>query len=152
MVIRLIIFLAINFGGLAIGGFFTGSGVVSDWYTGLKKAPWTPPGWFFGLAWTTIMIFYSIYLSNLWTLAENKKFFIGLFALQFLLNVTWNPIFFYYQNVNLGLLTICVLTFLIGYSLFGFWKTMQLKSMLILPYFIWLIVASSLNADILIKN
>jgi hypothetical protein len=36
---RIIIFLLINFGALAIGSFFTGKGVPSDWYEGLIKAP-----------------------------------------------------------------------------------------------------------------
>ena len=45
MIIQLIIFLLLNFGALALGGLFTGSGVSSDWYNGLNKAPWTPPGW-----------------------------------------------------------------------------------------------------------
>lgn len=39
MILRLIVFLAINFGALAIGGIFTGSGVPSDWYQNLNKAP-----------------------------------------------------------------------------------------------------------------
>ena len=45
MIYRLIAFLLLNFGALAIGGFFTGKGVTSDWYADLLKAPWTPPGW-----------------------------------------------------------------------------------------------------------
>ena len=57
----LIVFLTINFGGLAIGQVWTGDGVTSNWYTSLNQAPWTPPGWVFGLAWTTIAITFSIY-------------------------------------------------------------------------------------------
>jgi tryptophan-rich sensory protein len=53
MFYRLIIFLALNFAALAIGGLFTSKGVSSDWYAGIAKAPWTPPGWAFGAAWTT---------------------------------------------------------------------------------------------------
>jgi len=55
MIYRLITFLLLNFGALAVGGFFTGKGVPSYWYSDLIKAPWTPPGWVFGFAWTTIM-------------------------------------------------------------------------------------------------
>jgi len=39
MAIRIIIFLLINFGALALGGLFTGKGVPSDWYQELNKAP-----------------------------------------------------------------------------------------------------------------
>ena len=38
------------------------NGPQTDWYSNLNKAPWTPPGWVFGFAWTTIMLCFSIYL------------------------------------------------------------------------------------------
>ena len=47
-----ILFLIINFGGLAIGNWFMNNGPISEWYLNLNKAPWTPPGWVFGVAWT----------------------------------------------------------------------------------------------------
>ena len=46
---QLVIFALLNFGALAIGGLFTGGGVSSEWYASLNKAPWTPPGWVFGI-------------------------------------------------------------------------------------------------------
>ena len=152
MIYRLIIFFVLNFGALALGGFFTGKGVPSDWYEGLAKAPWTPPGWVFGAAWTVIMIFFSIYMANLWPSIKNKNLLVGLFAVQWILNVGWNPTFFYYHNVLAGLFVIAALTILVGCFLFIFWPEMKLKSILILPYFIWLLIATSLNAFILLKN
>ena len=44
------------------------------------------------------------------------------------------------------------LTVLIGFYLFNYWPDLKLKSILILPYFIWLLIATSLNAYILFKN
>ena len=41
------------------------NGPQTEWYLNLNKAHWTPPGWVFGAAWTTIMICFSIYLSYL---------------------------------------------------------------------------------------
>ena len=66
MVLRLFIFLVINFGALAVGGYFTNDAVTSDWYLEMEKAPWTSLGWVFGAAWTAIMICFSIYLACLW--------------------------------------------------------------------------------------
>ena len=65
MILRILLFLIINFGGLFIGGLFTGEGVPSDWYQNLNKAPWNPPGWVFGAAWTTVMICFSVYMAIL---------------------------------------------------------------------------------------
>lgn len=152
MITRLLIFLAINFGALGIGGFFTGKGVPSDWYVNLDKAPWTPPGWMFGFAWTTIMICFSLYLAYLWPKTENKSFLIGVFVVQWILNVMWNPIFFYYHQTLLGLIVISLLTIVVAYFMFNYWSIIKLKSLLILPYFIWLLIASSLNAYIVIRN
>ena len=152
MTIRLIVFLLLNFGALAIGSFFTSKGVPSEWYTELNKAPWTPPGWMFGFAWTTIMICFSLYLAYLWPLEENKSFLIGLFLVQLLLNISWNPTFFYYHNMLGGLLIITALTAIMWYFLFHYLNILKWKSILVLPYCIWLVIATSLNAYTLLKN
>ena len=152
MIIRLIIFLAINFGALAIGGYFTGKGVPSDWYVSLNKAPWTPPGWVFGFAWTTIMICFSVYIAYLWPMAKNRNLLIALFIIQWILNVGWSPTFFYYHRMLAGLIVISGLTILIGYMLLTYWPDLKIKTVLMLPYFIWLLIAVSLNGYILLKN
>lgn len=152
MKVRIVLFLLLNFGALGIGGLFTGSGVPSDWYTDLEKAPWTPPGWVFGFAWTTIMICFSIYMAYLWSKFEAKNRIIGLYLLQWILNVSWNPLFFYSHNIGIAMFVICSLTILIGYFLYNFWSELKIKSILILPYFIWLLIATSLNGYIYIYN
>lgn len=152
MTLRIIIFLALNFGALALGGLATSSGVSSEWYEGLNKAPWTPPGWVFGAAWTLIMICFSVYMAMLWPTFENKKTILFLFIIQWVLNVSWNPIFFSLHQVGLGFVVILLLTILIGFFLFKYWSQVQYKSLLVLPYFVWLIIASSLNGYILFFN
>lgn len=152
MLIRLVIFLVLNFGALAIGGLFTSKGVPSDWYMELNKAPWTPPGWVFGFAWTSIMICFAVYMAYLWPNIPEKNSIIALFALQWILNVAWNPVFFHFHNVTIGLVVISALTVLVIYMCMAFWPTLKLKSALLLPYVVWLLIATSLNAYILIKN
>ena len=152
MTYRIIIFLLINFLALAIGSFFTSKGVPSIWYEELSKAPWTPPGWFFGFAWTSIMICFSIYMAYLWPTSKNKSLLVTLFLIQWILNTGWNPVFFQFHNVAAGLVIISALTILIGYFFYANWTQLKLKSLLIAPYFIWLIIATSLNAFVLIKN
>ena len=149
---QLIIFLILNFGALGIGGFLMAGEVQGDWYQNLNKAPWTPPGWAFGAAWTTIMICFSIYMANAWITIGNTKILVALFMFQWILNVAWNPLFFKFHQVEAGLLTISALTILIGFFQFGFFGEMRWKSLLILPYFIWLLIATSLNLFILVKN
>jgi tryptophan-rich sensory protein len=152
MIGKLILFLVLNFGALALGGLFTGSGVTSDWYANLNKAPWTPPGWVFGFAWTSIMICFSVYLAQLWPVTENKTFLITLFTLQWILNVVWNPVFFYFHQTGAALLIIVLLTLLVAYFIYHYAPSMKWKTVLISPYFIWLIIATSLNAYAVFKN
>ena len=152
MLIRLAVFLVLNFGALAIGGLLMGEGPQSDWYEQLKKAPWTPPGWSFGVAWTIIMLCFSLYLAFLWPLAENRPLLIGLYALQWLLNVGWNPSFFYFHKALIALVIIIGLTLLIGFFLYFYWSALKAKSLLVLPYLVWLIIATSLNGYIVFNN
>jgi tryptophan-rich sensory protein len=152
MILRTLLFLIINFAALGIGSLFTNSGVSSDWYQTLNKAPWTPPGWVFGAAWTTIMICFSIYMASAYEVVWNKKVLITLFSVQWVLNVLWNPVFFYYHHVIGGLIIITALTLIVGIFLFRYGAVMKLKSLLILPYFFWLLIATSLNAYIFLRN
>jgi len=146
-----ILFLIINFGGLAFGNWFMNNGPISEWYLNLNKAPWTPPGWVFGVAWTIIMICFSVYLGKLFLEQDNSKNRI-VFFIQFLLNVSWNYIFFNQQWVLFGLLNITLLTSLIFIYFFKLSDKVKNYKYLLLPYMIWLCIATSLNLYILIHN
>ncbi len=152
MLKRIILFLLLNFAALAIGGLFTGPGVTSDWYTSLNQAPWTPPGWVFGTAWTSIMIFFALYIAYAYERVKSKKRLVLLFAIQWILNVAWNPIFFEFHQTIAALVTISALTLLTGYMLITYHKNLKILSLMLLPYVIWLCVATSLNGYILFNN
>ena len=146
------IFLAINFGGLAIGSFLMNEGPTSNWYSSLNKAPWTPPGWVFGISWTTIMICFSIYLAKLFTSETNKKLIFNIFLIEFILNVSWNYLFFNQHLVFTALIGIVLLTAVIFYFYFNMSKNIGKMKYLLLPYMIWLCIATSLNFYILVFN
>lgn len=147
----LILFLFINFGGLALGSWLMNNGPNTDWYLNLTKAPWTPPGWVFGAAWTSIMICFSIYLIFLFTKNYNQKKLL-LFSIQFILNVSWNYLFFNKHEIFISLISIILLTALIFFLFFHYYKELNKVSYLLLPYMIWLCIATSLNLYILIHN
>lgn len=149
---RLLLFLLLNFGALGLGAVFTRDGVTSAWYAELEKAPWTPPGWVFGFAWTTIMICFAVYMALLWPETGSKTRLSFLFGWQWLLNVAWNPVFFHFHAQWAGLLVISALTVLIGSLLFLYRSPMRIRSALLLPYFAWLLVATSLNGYIVFNN
>ena len=178
MVKRLLIFGILNFGGLAIGAYFTDPGVASEWYQNMQQAPWTPPGWVFGAAWTTIMICFTIYLALLWEelenqgpstnqapshkssdeirmnsiRAKNKSQLIYLFISALILNVVWNFIFFYLHQVGIAAAVIAALTCIVFFFGFRYWDQMKIKTLLLAPYAIWMCIATSLNVYALVMN
>ena len=152
MILRVVIFLGLNFTALGLGGYLMGEGPSSDWYQKLNQAPWIPPGWVFGAAWTLIMVLYAIFMALAWDKVENKSLLLGLYLFQWILNVGWNPVFFYYHQVLAGLIVICMLTLLVLYFQIKYFPLLRLSSLLITPYVIWLLIATSLNAYIYFNN
>ena len=148
----LIVFLIINFGGLALGNLIMGEGPTGEWYRNLNRAPWTPPGWVFGAAWTLIMLCFSWYLVELFDI-RSSKFLWGIYGFQVLLNVSWNWVFFNQKLTMMALLTLIMLTLVIFYFFITF-RSDRLKTAkyLLLPYMIWLCIAISLNTYVVFNN
>lgn len=149
---RFLLFLFLNFSALAAGSYFTGKGVPSDWYQQLHKAPWTPPGWVFGAAWSFIMLCFSFFMTDVWTVKQLRSILLTLYALQWILNVSWNPVFFHFHLTVAGLVIISLLL-LVTLGLFvTTFRSKPRASLLVLPYIIWLMIATSLNGYIVWNN
>ncbi len=150
---RFIVFLFFNFLALSIGVWLMNDGPQANWYQSLNKAPWTPAGWVFGFAWTTIMILYSFYMAKLsfqYQLLNKKLVFV--YSIQWILNVGWNLVFFNMHNSILGLIVIVLLWLLIGYFTFKHIKSLHYYTLFIAPYLIWMTIATSLNLYIVLNN
>ena len=145
-------FLSLNFLALALGGLFTADGVSSDWYQTLNKAPWTPPGWVFGAAWTFLMCCFTVFMTMRWSKDQDRKKTLFLYSIQWILNVSWNPIFFYFHKNLLGLLDITLLLYVVIFLGITTLRTLRFHTLWILPYVLWLMIATSLNAYILFFN
>lgn len=148
---RLILFLIVNFGALYLGNILQGAGPMSEWYQGLNIAPWTPPGWVFGAAWTLIMICFSFYMALL-VKEKGWNAVLPLFLIQLVLNIIWNPVFFRYEMVIPALVIISLLAIVVFTFLGKYREQLGAKSILIFPYCIWLCIAISLNAYVLLNN
>ena len=145
--------LLINFGGLALGSAWTDPGTSSEWYTTLNQAPWTPPGWVFGAAWFTISVTFSIWGGLIFGKRVYQEELKLLYAASVILNVAWNPTFFYLHatitaGVFIALLGV-ILFFITDITRNGYgWK----YAIFSVPYFLWLMIATSLNWYIVIMN
>lgn len=147
MWIRFLLFLLLNFGALALGSWLMGGNPGTNlWYQQLNKAPWTPPGWVFGAAWFSIMVFFSFFMARITADKSTRQRWILLFCIQFILNVGWNPVFFRWHQLIAGLVVIMLLQVI----LLVMFKTVpayqKTNRLLLIPYIAWLFVAISLNA------
>jgi len=111
----------------------------------------TPPGGVVGLAWTTIAITFSLLMTSFYL--KNSAKSLRLFFPALILNISWNPVFFGLHWVWTGVMVLVLLSYFIyliidsNRKMFG-WKYAWLG----LPYFIWLMVATSLDMYISIMN
>lgn len=150
---RVVLFLVFNFLALWIGTILMKNGPQETWYMSLNQAPWTPPGWVFGAAWTSIMIAFSFYMTELSLQFKWKDSkLIWVYSIQWILNVSWNYVFFNQHQTLLGLIVIIALWLLVGYLTFKHLKKLRYNTLLIAPYLIWLTIATSLNAYVVLYN
>ncbi|MDC0552226.1 tryptophan-rich sensory protein [Flavobacteriaceae bacterium] len=106
---------------------------------------------FFGFAWTFLMTCFAIYLAKLSALVNSSKL-ISIVLIQYFLNLIWNFIFFNKQEIILGLIDIILLTIVVVFIFIKNISIMNKYSLLILPYILWLLIATSLNLYIAIYN
>lgn len=145
---KFVLFLILNFGALFIGAQLMGSPVQNQWYQQIEKAPWTPPGWVFGTAWFTIMTLFSVFLAR--NFQKNSKSWWLIYGFHLLLNISWNPLFFQWHWVIVAMF---ILTFLFITVCWFLWEGKSiLDKLFMLPYFLWLLIAGSLNAYVWIFN
>ena len=147
----ILIFGLLNFGALGIGSLLMGGGPTSQWYEQLNKAPWTPPGWVFGLAWTLLMVCFTVYMA-LAVPKVNSTWIWILFGFQFVTNIAWNYLFFNQHLPFWALVDLILLTGVVWLMFFKFRPVLGLNSFWIAPYMVWLLVAVSLNAYAWLKN
>lgn len=127
---------------------------VSTWYPTLAKPSWTPPAWIFGPVWTClyIMIAISGWLIYRAEYSPDRTIALMLYGGQLTLNFIWSFLFFSLRSPTLGLIDIVLLCLLITLTIIKTWAVRPLASLLLIPYLVWVIYATSLNAGIWLLN
>jgi translocator protein len=142
----------IMFSLAGIGGALTQLG---PWYYALKMPAWQPPGPAFGIIWTTIYILGIISGVLAWRdtnkPAERSKL-LGLFALNYVLNLMWSFLFFKLQRPDWSLVQVGFFWLSILALIVFIWPRNKIASVLLLPYLIWVAIASALNLSIVQLN
>ncbi len=152
-VVKLIISLAVPL----LAGFASTVWTINSiptWYTSLNKPWFSPPNVVFAPVWTTLYILMGLALFLVWRSPRNRTRDAGivLFAAQLAANVAWTFAFFGLQSTLYGLLAIVPLWFLIAATIYQFYKVDKRASYLLIPYIVWVSIATALNASIYVLN
>jgi tryptophan-rich sensory protein len=138
----------------AVGAYLTDS--LSHWYRQeLKKPSRQPPDWAFGPAWSVIFALaaLSFYLGLQASPDEGSRLMvIGLFALNGVANILWNPLFFKLRRPDWALYEVPFLWLSVLALMVALWPISTAASLLLLPYLCWVAFAAYLNLAVVRLN
>ena len=133
----------------SLSGCLSNSGFGNGWYDPLEKPSFQPPGWAFGVVWTTLYALMGVALAMVLRAPASRERSLGLvlFVVQLVLNLGWSPIFFGGGMIDVAFLVILAMNVLVTATIIAFWQVKPLAGMLLLPYLAWLCLATALNHE-----
>lgn len=128
---------------------------ITTWYAALAKPEWTPPNWLFGPVWSTLYVLIGFSLFLVWREGferKDVKFAILIFAIQLILNIGWSLVFFGLNSLLGGFVIILILWLAILANIIAFYMISKPAGIILIPYLVWVSIASYLNYSVLILN
>ena len=141
----LVVAFVLSYATAGIGGALTDLG---PWFYALRQPDWKPPDAAFGIVWTTIFTLCAISAWLAWRAADTpalQRRVLGLFGLNAALNILWSALSFKLQRPDWALLEVVFLWLSIVALIVGLWRLSRPASLLLLPYLVWVSIASMLN-------
>ena len=135
------------------GNYFT-MGSVASWYPTLTKSELTPPGYWFGIVWTTLYILMSIAAWRVWCIQRNGLFTkeLKLWWLQLGLGLLWSATFFGMRDPELGFAVILAVLAAVFATIARFLCIERMAGYMLVPLGLWVSFATYLNAFITFHN
>lgn len=163
-----------------IGSLFT-TPAIPGWYATLNKPWFTPPSWVFFPVWTVLYILMGISLflvlregwelrdarnvveadpavkrslqeSHILRIRRDVRIGTAIFFIQLVLNILWSGLFFGLQSPLYGLVEIVILWIAILATILWFWRISRPAAILLIPYIIWVSIATALNYGVYVLN
>ena len=138
----------------SIGTLFTLS-KIPTWYASLMKPGWAPPNWLFGPVWTTLYVLIGVSLYLVWREGINRRdvqLALIIFSVQLILNLSWSIVFFGFESISGGFILIILLWLSILFNIIFFYRVSKSAGLLLVPYLVWVTIASYLNYAVYILN
>jgi translocator protein len=141
--LALIVLLILCFAVAVVGGWATAPNI-PNWYAGLAKPPWTPPGWIFGPVWSVLYLTMALAAWLVWR-RGNPVAPMTLFSIQLAFNAAWSWLFFGLHSPGAAFIDVLLLWIAIATTTVVFWRRSTLAGVLFVPYLIWVSFAAALN-------
>lgn len=137
-----------------LSGQQAGSGNENLWFATLNKPAAQPPGWAFGAAWSLLYVLMGLAVARVMATppSPERRYALGLFFLQLILNFAWSPLFFGAHLVLPAFLVILAMIAITVPTLVMFARQDGPAGWLLAPYLAWLVFAAYLNWEIFRLN
>lgn len=124
------------------------------WYQALEKPAWTPPNRLFPIAWTLLYLGMAVAAWQVYTTADSPARTAALTAylLQLIANGAWSWLFFGRRDIRMALVDIVILLILLTITIALFAQVSLLATLLMIPYWFWVVFATALTGSIWSKN
>ena len=151
----LVAFLVIAYAVAALGSIATIT-QVDGWYAEAEKVSWSPPNAIFGPVWTVLYALMAVAAWLVWREKERTDVRrpLTLYVIQLALNAVWTPIFFgLYPFVVVaalwvGVVVIVAIDVAVLLTMLAFWRVRKVAAVLLIPYWAWVLFATTLNVGI----
>ena len=153
-VVELVIAVLATFAAASIGTLATFK-AIPTWYTGLKKPRLTPPNRAFGPVWTALYILMAVSAFLVWDKGLNAAgatLAFVLYWIQLAFNAFWSVVFFGLKSKGGGVFVIVTLWLLILAALVADFRVSIAAGALLIPYILWVSLASYLNIGVWLLN
>jgi len=121
------------------------------WYASLVKPSFNPPNAVFAPVWTVLYFMIAMAGWRVW-LRARTSFPMLLWGMQTLLNWMWSPVFFLAHQPGIALIIITMALVSVLLFIILAKKYDKLASWLFVPYALWLVFATIVNASIVWLN
>jgi tryptophan-rich sensory protein len=154
-IVKLVICCAVPLLVGIMGSLFMTADTLGNWYANINKPAFSPPNWVFGPVWTTLYIMMGISAYLIWRKGLDSKLVrvaLVCFIVQLILNAIWTPLFFGLRSPLAGLIDIVLLLSAIDLTVILFLRISKPAALLLVPYVLWVLFATILNASIYLLN
>ena len=135
----------LSYGTAGIGSALTDLG---PWYQALRQPAWKPPDAVFGIVWSTLFTLCAISGALAWRAAGTRSWrqrVRVLFGVNAVLNILWSALYFGLHRPDWSLIEVVFLWLSIVALIMGLWRLSRWASVLLVPYLVWVSIASALN-------